>query len=930
MGLFLRQYFQIRLGELRITLLMQLFIFLLITALLMLKPVVNALFLDILSANQLPQAYIAVAISAIFVSWIYNRIVQKFDLRYIIVGTLILFAALFSLFAFMSMNTGLSKTLIYIFYVAVALYAVVTTSQFWLLSNVVYNPREAKRLFSFIGAGAIAGGIFGGYITSIFAHVLNSEGIILIGAGCIILCVPIVLVIYKIRSYRLRKMETPDDVVLAEFKFSSLFKSKHVTYLSLVVGFSVIAAKLIDYQFSVVADLTYSDPNDLSSFLGFWFSTFNVIALIVQLTVTHRLLKLFGVTSNLLILPIGLALAIIGILLFPALWIVVLLKGLDGSFKQSINKAALELSIVPMPFQLKQRAKSFIDVVVDSLASGVAGIILIVIISNYEFNAVFLNLFLIFIVLCWIVAVIKLREEYFKSFTRILKDSIHANAEASNINNIRVSNSDILSVFESGYTDGILKTLNSITDGQSRLFHHEILKLVSSRIPTVQVQALTRLDARADKRTIEVVVERLSDRSNAVVNAALDYLLDNPNITDKDFFNNLLDHSNYKIARGALRCLSKQSVDNPRLANRFDLQTRIKALEKNVELHDNREVQKASMQNFLMAVAYSRSTQFYHYINQNLKSENRKVRRQAIKAAGITRDQNFIEPLIATLGSGMDRKSSQKALRRFRKVLIPHVKSLIAKKAIDANLLSLLIKPIAQMRHKQSRLMLAQLLGHDSLKVRLKSSRALTKIQQTTYNINIARTRLDRFIVREAELYKKKLIWTSVIEKEIENFKNSQEANQSILELHTAVGNYMDKHMEFIFNCLSLLYSNADMDIVFLNLKSTRDKAKENALEFLENLMHVRLKRIILPLVNPREALDVEVSANSSLDLQDAISHILLSRNHILISAALDVELSLKSGAFNSLLKERKYNLPVLEQKRKQILNTQSAPSRQK
>nr|WP_262496369.1 hypothetical protein [Nonlabens ulvanivorans] len=35
------------------------------------------------------------------------------------------------------------------------------------MANVIFNIREAKRLFGFIGAGGIAGGIAGGYVTSI-------------------------------------------------------------------------------------------------------------------------------------------------------------------------------------------------------------------------------------------------------------------------------------------------------------------------------------------------------------------------------------------------------------------------------------------------------------------------------------------------------------------------------------------------------------------------------------------------------------------------------------------------------------------------------------------------------------------------------------------------------------------------------------------
>ena len=40
------------------------------------------------------------------------------------------------------------------FYVAGLILGVLLISQFWTLANVVYDPRQAKRLFGFIGGGA--------------------------------------------------------------------------------------------------------------------------------------------------------------------------------------------------------------------------------------------------------------------------------------------------------------------------------------------------------------------------------------------------------------------------------------------------------------------------------------------------------------------------------------------------------------------------------------------------------------------------------------------------------------------------------------------------------------------------------------------------------------------------------------------------------
>ena len=52
------------------------------------------------------------------------------------------------------------------FYVAGLILGVLLISQFWTLANVVYDPRQAKRLFGFIGGGAPLGGIAGSALAS--------------------------------------------------------------------------------------------------------------------------------------------------------------------------------------------------------------------------------------------------------------------------------------------------------------------------------------------------------------------------------------------------------------------------------------------------------------------------------------------------------------------------------------------------------------------------------------------------------------------------------------------------------------------------------------------------------------------------------------------------------------------------------------------
>ena len=43
-------------------------------------------------------------------------------------------------------------------YILGLIFAILLVSQFWSLANAVYDPRQAKRLFGFIGGGTSLGG----------------------------------------------------------------------------------------------------------------------------------------------------------------------------------------------------------------------------------------------------------------------------------------------------------------------------------------------------------------------------------------------------------------------------------------------------------------------------------------------------------------------------------------------------------------------------------------------------------------------------------------------------------------------------------------------------------------------------------------------------------------------------------------------------
>ncbi|MDQ6664991.1 MAG: hypothetical protein M3Z23_11425 [Acidobacteriota bacterium] len=55
-------------------------------------------------------------------------------------------------------------------------------SQGWLVAANVFTPREAKRLYGLLGAGAVVGAVFGGTLTAQTVKLIGTRNLLLASA----------------------------------------------------------------------------------------------------------------------------------------------------------------------------------------------------------------------------------------------------------------------------------------------------------------------------------------------------------------------------------------------------------------------------------------------------------------------------------------------------------------------------------------------------------------------------------------------------------------------------------------------------------------------------------------------------------------------------------------------------------------------------
>ena len=846
--------FDLKEDELKKTLLLQLNIFLLITTLLIVKPTINSLFLSELTSSALPLGYVLTAIMAIIGSFFYDKILEKKPLNKVIEGTII--GSVISLIVFgIAFNFNIAGgLLLYIPYIWVAIFGLLTASQFWILANLVYNVREAKRVFGFIGAGAIAGGIFGGYLTSILTTFLRTEILFFVAAFIVFFCLPITRYIWKTEVVKLNTFQVSlrtDPKVESPFKL--IKQSKLLSLIAIVIGLSVLVAKLVDYQYSDYASRLIDDPEELTAFFGFWFSTLSVISLLIQLFLTQKIVGTYGVGKSLLWLPSGILIGSFILLFIPQLWVIIAIKVVDGSLKQSVNKAATELLSIPIPIDIKKKTKTFTDVVVDSIATGLAGFILIFFINGLNISSTSISLIIISLISIWIYFIYNLRKQYIISFKDLL-DTSHTKKEKIVKKEISITSiiDTVKRVFEKGSEGQIIHMLEKTLEVKDERFFYAIKSLLSHESSKVRALAIENLYFLKTENLCLQIESMIYDKDQQVTTNSFRYLLKHYDKDSIELFNKYLNINDITIANAALIGLSLELRNNHVSQERFSLENRLRQALVQWNFMNSEEEKSNKMLAIIEAIGNAKSETFYDTLKEQLASKNLKLQNTAILSAAKTLDQQFIDLIIDHLSGKETRKTAIEALFSYGEPIIDILVKKVHKETIKQEDAIYVIAVIEKFASQKAISGLKKLTDRTEHPVKIEAIEALKRLKWKYPNLHIK----DRFIVDkildECHLYQNTL---SVIHSQIViqyKKKDISKENTEIIEarkgLMQLLEQRLDRQLQRMFRFLGIKYPPNDVEPILNIILTGKEEQRIHAIEFLDNLLDNQLKKELIPI----------------------------------------------------------------------------------
>lgn len=850
------KFFDIRPSEIRKAVLLQAYVFILITTLLIVKPTINSLFLSELTSEALPTAYLLTAVVAVLFSMVYDRILWSFKLNRVIFGTLIFCASLFGLFCFLLNYHPENTGWLYAPYLFVAIFGLLTTSQFWILANMVFNVREAKRLFGFIGSGAIAGGIFGGYLTSFLTRFIPSENLLLVAALLLLVCIPISGYLWK-HYVHSSKIEKPHKTRLGSSPWEMIRKNRLLVLITGTVGISVIVAKLVDYQYSHFAAEKITNPEELTAFFGFWFSTLSVVSLLIQLFLSKSILRWFGVGKALMFLPLGILIGSILLLVIPELWVVVLIKIADGSFKQSLNKAASELTYIPIPLEVRKHTKPFVDIVVDSIATGLAGAILIFLINGLKIPSLYISYINIGLIVIWVFLISRIYRAYLNSFRQLLVAE-HPRAKKHEKHHLHPSDKSIYDtvdrVLRSGKESQVLYMLEEILHEPDEHYFEAIRNLLdhpSEHVRSLAIENLYFLNS-ADLR--DEIREMLNDPSDGVVIGALRYLIHKDHDLHREEILDFEQHSDHgNIHALTLMAVAREVHTDTNLKDILQLGTRVDELLRKVGKGPWDAKRKFDLIAVLKAIGHTHLKSHYRIMAKYLMAEDDEVVEAALEAVAQIRDPRFVPYITSLLHRKPVRRQAGEALLAYGEEIIPKLKQMVEAQEMAFHDTLFVPEILQRFGTPEAIGVLVDFIDNAEYSVSIKAIEALRKARSEDPELQIDRELIVRKILEESRIYLNLLsfLHTQVTEHEKDpKTPRTQRVREAREGLITILEHRVDGHLDRIFKLLGIHYFEEEVEPI-LQLAVTGDEnQRANAIEFIDNILESRLRHTLLPIID--------------------------------------------------------------------------------
>jgi AAA family ATP:ADP antiporter len=554
----LERLLRLQRGDLPRGLLLFTYLFLVIAAYLVGQVARDALFLGRFRASLLPFADLTLFVAVTGAAAIYVRAGRRVGLDRLLAGSLVLFGLVALALAVLA--RGASRPWLFpVVYVWVGIFGVLAPTQVWTLANYVLTPREARRLFGFVGAGATLGATTGGVLSTALARRFGAESLLLLVAALLLLATVPVRALWRRRPAALRSAghDRRTGPGLRD-SLRLVLRSSHLRAIAGIVVLSSFVTAVSGWQLKAMAQQVLVTQDALAAFFGSFNAWVGALCVATQVLLTAGILRRFGLGPALFLLPAGLLLGSGGLLVSGTLVAAVLLKGVDKVLRYSIDRPAVELLYLPVPTEVKLPAKSFIDTVAWRAGDALAGLAVIAFATLGGLSAVRLSYVTLPFVGLWLLLASRAHRRYVAT----LRESLQKHRLDAERATTEVLDRETTEVFaarlEAVDPKEILYALDLMAVGRhSAAAHPAVRGLLDHADPEVRCRALAILNEAGDREVLKRVEALLRDPHLEVRTEALLYLSRHADVDPLARLRDLGDYPDFSVRAAVVAVLAR-------------------------------------------------------------------------------------------------------------------------------------------------------------------------------------------------------------------------------------------------------------------------------------------------------------------------------------------------------------------------------------
>jgi AAA family ATP:ADP antiporter len=273
---------------------------------------------------------------------------------------------------------------IWSFYLLTDLITTVMVATFWAYATDLSNADQAKRLFGFIGAGGLLGGVAGTFVAKSLGGDIGAGGALLVAAVLMAIVAVITRVthiaaarsgLYTVDPVSVGSGQSlppkPDESHAALEGAKLVLRSKYLLSIVGILAFYEMASQIMDFQFSKIGE-QFDEVASVQAFFADVRLYANIVSVAVQLLLVSVFMRKLGVLAALLVLPLCAIGSSLGFLVLGTVQAASLLHISDNGLNYSIQQTSREsLYTITTPGE-KYKARAFTNMFMQRFAKGVS------------------------------------------------------------------------------------------------------------------------------------------------------------------------------------------------------------------------------------------------------------------------------------------------------------------------------------------------------------------------------------------------------------------------------------------------------------------------------------------------------------------------------------------------------------------------------